>query len=105
MNPVPPPIPDKRYFTVAEVTELCSIKLHVLHHLEQEFAELNPANRGGNRRYYQREDVLLVRRICEMVYGQGCTLDQVRARLYANTGPSPDEIRQELAEIKKILSA
>jgi DNA-binding transcriptional MerR regulator len=82
-KPLPelPPIPAKRYFTIGEVSELCLVKPHVLRYWEQEFSQLRPAKRRGNRRYYQHHEVLLVRRIRELLYGEGFTIIGARGRL------------------------
>lgn len=76
-----PPIPAKRYFTIGEVSELCGVKPHVLRYWEQEFTQLRPVKRRGNRRYYQRHEVMLVRRIRELLYEQGFTIHGARSRL------------------------
>jgi DNA-binding transcriptional MerR regulator len=76
-----PPIPAKRYFTIGEVSELCGVKPHVLRYWEQEFTQLKPVKRRGNRRYYQHHEVLLVRRIRELLYQQGFTISGARNRL------------------------
>jgi DNA-binding transcriptional MerR regulator len=76
-----PPIPAKRYFTIGEVSELCGVKPHVLRYWEQEFTQLKPVKRRGNRRYYQHHEVLLVRRIRELLYEQGFTIHGARNRL------------------------
>lgn len=76
-----PPIPAKRYFTIGEVSELCGVKAHVLRYWEQEFTQLKPVKRRGNRRYYQHHEVLLVRRIRELLYEQGFTISGARNRL------------------------
>jgi DNA-binding transcriptional MerR regulator len=76
-----PPIPAKRYFTIGEVSELCGVKPHVLRYWEQEFTQLKPVKRRGNRRYYQHHEVLLIRRIRELLYEQGFTISGARARL------------------------
>jgi DNA-binding transcriptional MerR regulator len=76
-----PPIPAKRYFTIGEVSELCGVKPHVLRYWEQEFTQLKPVKRRGNRRYYQHHEVLLVRRIRELLYNQGFTISGARNRL------------------------
>ena len=104
-----PPIPAKRYFTIGEVSELCGVKPHVLRYWEQEFAQLKPVKRRGNRRYYQHHEVLLVRRIRELLYSQGFTISGARNRLEDSTeggSPeklSPEEIREELLNISKML--
>ena len=76
-----PPIPAKRYFTIGEVSELCGVKPHVLRYWEQEFTQLRPVKRRGNRRYYQHHEVLLIRRIRELLYEQGFTINGARNRL------------------------
>ncbi|GAB4058807.1 MerR family transcriptional regulator [Uliginosibacterium sediminicola] len=79
-----PPIPAKRYFTIGEVSELCAVKPHVLRYWEQEFTQLKPVKRRGNRRYYQHHEVLLVRRIRELLYRDGFTISGARNRLEEN---------------------
>jgi DNA-binding transcriptional MerR regulator len=76
-----PPIPAKRYFTIGEVSELCAVKPHVLRYWEQEFTQLKPIKRRGNRRYYQHHEVLLIRRIRSLLYEQGFTINGARNRL------------------------
>ncbi len=76
-----PPIPAKRYFTIGEVSELCGVKPHVLRYWEQEFTQLKPVKRRGNRRYYQHHEVLLIRRIRELLYDQGFTISGARNQL------------------------
>jgi DNA-binding transcriptional MerR regulator len=83
-----PPIPAKRYFTIGEVSELCGVKPHVLRYWEQEFAQLKPVKRRGNRRYYQHHEVLLIRRIRELLYEQGFTISGARNKL--DSQPAPD---------------
>ena len=106
-----PPIPGQRYFTLGEVSELCGVKPHVLRYWEQEFPQLKPVKRRGNRRYYQRQDVLIIRQIRGLLYEQGFTIGGARQRL---TGEEAREdvnqsqqivkqIRDELEEILKIL--
>ncbi len=85
-----PPIPAKRYFTIGEVSELCGVKPHVLRYWEQEFTQLKPVKRRGNRRYYQHHEVLLIRRIRELLYEQGFTISGARNKL--NTRPSAPDI-------------
>ena len=96
-NPLPA-IPDKRYFTIGEVSELCRVKPYVLRYWEQEFAQLKPMKRRGNRRYYQHHEVLLIRRIRELLYDQGFTISGARNQL-AEAGlgerielPADDEV-------------
>jgi len=84
-----PPIPAKRYFTIGEVSELCGVKPHVLRYWEQEFTQLKPVKRRGNRRYYQHHEVLLIRRIRELLYEQGFTISGARNRL-----DNPDAVEQ-----------
>jgi len=76
-----PPIPAKRYFTIGEVSELCGVKAHVLRYWEQEFTQLKPVKRSGNRRYYQHHEVMLIRRIRELLYEQGFTISGARNQL------------------------
>lgn len=76
-----PPIPPKRYFTIGEVGELCAVKPHVLRYWEQEFPQLKPVKRRGNRRYYQRQDVILIRQIKSLLYDQGFTIGGARQRM------------------------
>jgi DNA-binding transcriptional MerR regulator len=76
-----PPIPAKRYFTIGEVSDLCGVKPHVLRYWEQEFTQLKPVKRRGNRRYYQHHEVLLIRKIRELLYEQGFTISGARNRL------------------------
>jgi DNA-binding transcriptional MerR regulator len=116
-----PPIPAKRYFTIGEVSELCGVKPHVLRYWEQEFTQLKPVKRRGNRRYYQHHEVLLIRRIRELLYEQGFTISGARNRLDGrgahvddvDTAPlapvvvepsiAPDRLREELHAILAIL--
>ena len=111
-----PPIPVKRYFTIGEVSELCGVKPHVLRYWEQEFTQLKPVKRRGNRRYYQHHEVLLIRRIRDLLYEQGFTISGARNKLDNRmvnsedmaTGLPPLEvdtlaIRQELTEILNLL--
>ena len=81
MNDVLPAIPAKRYFTIGEVAELCGVKTHVLRYWEQEFTQLRPVKRRGNRRYYQHHEVLMIRRIRDLLYEQGFTISGARNRL------------------------
>lgn len=76
-----PPIPDKLYFTIGEVAKLCAVKTHVLRFWEQEFPQLKPNKRRGNRRYYQRDDILLLRKIRDLLYFQGFTIEGARTNL------------------------
>lgn len=92
-NFVLPPIPAKRYFTIGEVSELCGVKPHVLRYWEQEFAQLKPVKRRGNRRYYQHHEVLLIRRIRELLYEQGFTINGARNKL--NNQPAHDDVKVE----------
>jgi DNA-binding transcriptional MerR regulator len=89
-----PPIPAKRYFTIGEVSELCGVKPHVLRYWEQEFTQLKPVKRRGNRRYYQHHEVLLIRRIRGLLYEEGFTINGARNRLdNAATGDDRSEAR------------
>ncbi|WP_028101217.1 MerR family transcriptional regulator [Pseudoduganella violaceinigra] len=83
-----PPIPAKRYFTIGEVSELCGVKPHVLRYWEQEFTQLKPVKRRGNRRYYQHHEVLLIRRIRELLYEQGFTISGARNKLDSRAADS-----------------
>ncbi len=117
-----PAIPAKRYFTIGEVSELCGVKPHVLRYWEQEFTQLKPLKRRGNRRYYQHHEVLLIRRIRELLYEHGFTINGARNRLEeppaaAMASPrgdgqktmtvpqplSPSNIRKELKSILRML--
>jgi DNA-binding transcriptional MerR regulator len=111
-----PSIPAKRYFTIGEVSELCGVKPHVLRYWEQEFTQLRPVKRRGNRRYYQHHEVLLVRRIRELLYQEGFTISGARNRLEdgpgkmhdtadALTGGAESSARAELASIIEFLRA
>lgn len=95
-----PPIPAKRYFTIGEVSDLCGVKPHVLRYWEQEFTQLKPVKRRGNRRYYQHHEVLLIRRIRELLYEQGFTINGARNKLdgrvigeVVDNVESPDGVR------------
>ncbi|MFA7268860.1 MAG: MerR family transcriptional regulator [Sterolibacterium sp.] len=90
-----PPIPAKRYFTIGEVSELCAVKPHVLRYWEQEFTQLRPVKRRGNRRYYQHHEVLLVRRIRELLYQEGFTISGARHRLEEPNGKAAPRESQE----------
>jgi len=81
-----PPIPGKRYFSIGEVSDLCAVKPHVLRYWEQEFPQLNPAKRRGNRRYYQQHDVLMIREIRGLLYDQGFTIGGARQKLTSHSG-------------------
>ena len=95
-----PPIPAKRYFTIGEVSELCGVKPHVLRYWEQEFTQLKPVKRRGNRRYYQHHEVLLIRRIRELLYEQGFTISGARNRLDESTGSNArNAAKAEAAEM------
>ncbi|BBU27272.1 transcriptional regulator [Burkholderia sp. THE68] len=90
-----PPIPAKRYFTIGEVSELCGVKPHVLRYWEQEFTQLRPVKRRGNRRYYQHHEVLLIRRIRELLYEQGFTINGARNRLDSQGRAISDEAEMD----------
>ncbi len=90
-----PPIPAKRYFTIGEVSELCGVKPHVLRYWEQEFNQLKPVKRRGNRRYYQHHEVLLIRRIRELLYEQGFTISGARNRLTDVAAPRAERPTSE----------
>ncbi|QDZ28213.1 MerR family transcriptional regulator [Noviherbaspirillum sp. UKPF54] len=111
-----PPIPAKRYFTIGEVSDLCGVKPHVLRYWEQEFTQLKPVKRRGNRRYYQHHEVLLIRRIRELLYEQGFTISGARNKLESRMVDDEEmlsvlpalevdtvAIRQELTEILNLL--
>ena len=110
-----PPIPAKRYFTIGEVSELCGVKPHVLRYWEQEFNQLKPVKRRGNRRYYQHHEVLLARKIRELLYNQGFTISGARNRLdegvpvesvavdVQDTNKVPSGLRNELQSIIEML--
>ena len=103
-----PPIPGKRYFTIGEVSELCGVKSHVLRYWEQESPNLKPMKRRGNRRYYQRQDVLLIRQIRSLLYEHGYTISGARLKLNGeeaedDTNQSKQLIRQYIVELEDIL--
>jgi DNA-binding transcriptional MerR regulator len=106
-----PPIPGKRYFTIGEVSDLCAVKPHVLRYWEQEFPQLKPVKRRGNRRYYQRQDVLIIRQIRSLLYDDGFTIGGARQRLtgaHAKEDVSQSQqiikqLRIELDQVLKIL--
>jgi len=93
-----PPIPAKRYFTIGEVSELCGVKPHVLRYWEQEFPSLKPVKRRGNRRYYQRHDVLMIRQIRSLLYEQGFTIGGARQRIDGEANKVEKAERAEKAE-------
>ena len=108
-----PAIPGKRYFTIGEVSELCAVKPHVLRYWEQEFPQLKPVKRRGNRRYYQRDDVLTIRQIRSLLYEQGYTIGGARQRMTdeASGASAPAEIQaviketiEELEDVLKVLT-
>ena len=106
-----PPIPAKRYFTIGEVSELCDVKPHVLRYWETEFPSLKPVKRRGNRRYYQRHDVLMVRQIRSLLYEQGYTIGGARLRLDGDgarqeatmSSQIVRQVRMELEEVLQLL--
>lgn len=103
-----PAIPNKRYFTIGETSELCAVKPHVLRYWEQEFEELAGIKRRGNRRYYQRHDVLMIRQIRSLLYDQGFTIGGARQRLSSSevrdeSSQSKQIIRQTIAELEDVL--
>ena len=91
-----PPIPGKRYFTIGEVSDLCGVKPHVLRYWEQEFPQLKPVKRRGNRRYYQRHDVLVIRQIRSLLYEQGFTIGGARQRLGGGRGRRGPGLTQQI---------
>jgi len=106
-----PAIPGKRYFTIGEVSDLCQVKPHVLRYWEQEFPQLKPVKRRGNRRYYQRHDVLMIRQIRNLLYEQGFTIGGARQQLSGETAKDDQQqsqqiikqLRTELEEVLHIL--
>ena len=103
-----PPIPAKRYFTIGEVSELCGVKPHVLRYWEQEFEQLKPVKRRGNRRYYQRGDVIMIRQIRSLLYEQGFTIGGARQQLEGDSAQddvsrSHQIIRQVRMELEEVL--
>jgi DNA-binding transcriptional MerR regulator len=92
-----PPIPGKRYFTIGEVSQLCEVKPHVLRYWEQEFPQLKPVKRRGNRRYYQRQDVIVIRQIRGLLYDQGFTIGGARQRLEG------EEAKQDQTQFKLLV--
>jgi DNA-binding transcriptional MerR regulator len=103
-----PAIPSKRYFTIGEVSELCGVKPHVLRYWEQEFPTLKPVKRRGNRRYYQRHDVILIRQIRSLLYEQGYTIGGARQKLSGlsvrqDTTQSQQLVRQVRRELEELL--
>lgn len=109
-----PVIPGKRYFTIGEVSELCAVKPHVLRYWEQEFPQLKPVKRRGNRRYYQRQDVLTIRQIRSLLYDQGFTIGGARLQMTSETSSPGDDSKlhhlvgqmiSELEQLLKLLSS
>jgi DNA-binding transcriptional MerR regulator len=106
-----PPIPGKRYFTIGEVSDLCAVKPHVLRYWEQEFPQLKPVKRRGNRRYYQRQDVLVIRQIRSLLYQEGFTIGGARQKLTGSEAKIDvsqsqqiiKQVRIELEEVLKVL--
>ncbi|ARN72882.1 MerR family transcriptional regulator [Oceanicoccus sagamiensis] len=103
-----PVIPGKRYFTIGEVSDLCAVKPHVLRYWEQEFPNLKPVKRRGNRRYYQREDVILIRQIRSLLYDQGYTIGGARQRMSGEeteveAGDYKQMLRQMINELEDVL--
>src|SRR3989337_740613 len=92
-----PPIPGKRYFTIGEVGDLCEVKPHVLRYWEQEFPQLKPVKRRGNRRYYQRQDIVLIRQIRDLLYEQGFTITGARQKL------SGSEAKTDISQRKQVV--
>jgi DNA-binding transcriptional MerR regulator len=92
-----PPIPGKRYFTIGEVSQLCEVKPHVLRYWEQEFPQLKPVKRRGNRRYYQRQDVIVIRQIRSLLYDHGFTIGGARQRLQG------EEAKQDQTQFKLLV--
>ncbi|WP_188151197.1 MerR family transcriptional regulator [Teredinibacter waterburyi] len=102
-----PVIPGKRYFTIGEVSELCAVKPHVLRYWEQEFPQLKPVKRRGNRRYYQRSDVLTIRQIRSLLYDQGFTIGGARQQMTGDVKPEAhsmkDVVQQMIKELEEVL--
>jgi len=106
-----PPIPSKRYFTIGEVSELCAVKAHVLRYWEQEFPQLKPVKRRGNRRYYQHQDVILIRQIRSLLYDRGYTIGGARQQLTGDVAQEDvsqssqivHQLRVELEEVLRLL--
>jgi DNA-binding transcriptional MerR regulator len=98
-----PVIPDKRYFTISEVAYLCAVKAYVLRYWEQEFTQLKPVKRRGNRRYYQQPDVLLIREIRKLLYEDGFTIEGARAKLVSIPAPVSQSIKVD-AMVKKMIA-
>jgi len=103
-----PTIPGKRYFTIGEVSDLCGVKPHVLRYWEQEFPQLKPVKRRGNRRYYQRHDVLMIRQIRSLLYDDGFTIGGARQKLAVNdnnkdSGENQSIIREMIDDLEKVL--
>lgn len=103
-----PAIPAKRYFTIGEVSELCAVKPHVLRYWEQEFPQLKPVKRRGNRRYYQRQDVITIRQIRGLLYDQGFTINGARQRMSGDVEeqdatPSKQFVKQMISELEEVL--
>ena len=106
-----PPIPPKRYFTIGEVGELCVVKPHVLRYWEAEFPQLKPVKRRGNRRYYQRQDVILIRQIKSLLYEQGYTIGGARQKMtespedVTNSSINSSEIKTLIKELEEVIEA
>ena len=103
-----PPIPGKRYFTIGEVSQLCEVKPHVLRYWEQEFPQLKPVKRRGNRRYYQRQDVIIIRQIRGLLYDQGFTIGGARQRLTGDDAKHDQTqfkllVKQMIVELEDVL--
>lgn len=103
-----PVIPGKRYFTIGEVSELCAVKPHVLRYWEQEFPQLNPVKRRGNRRYYQRQDVMTIRQIRSLLYDQGFTIGGARLQMSSETSQGDANqfsqlVSQMIGELEQVL--
>ncbi len=98
-----PTIPDKRYFTISEVSHLCAVKAYVLRYWEQEFPQLKPVKRRGNRRYYQQQDVLLLRQIRKLLYNDGFTIEGARVQLAQAQEPVSQTMKMN-ATVKKVIA-
>lgn len=98
-----PVIPGKRYFTIGEVSELCGVKPHVLRYWEQEFTQLKPVKRRGNRRYYQRQDVLMIRQIRSLLYDQGFTIGGARLQMNGETKADTADAPARSMQVKELI--
>ena len=105
-----PPIPNRLYFTIGDASELCGLEAHVLRYWEEVFPFLNPVKRRGARRYYQKEDIILIRQICDLLYNQGFTIEGARAQLMMEKSDTTQPVfeakqflQKSLAELSNVL--